>query len=41
MPVPTIIAFEKGEIISRRDAKMGIGLVKSDLDSIMKETNIV
>jgi thioredoxin 1 len=38
--VPTIIAFEKGEIISRRDAKMGIGLVKSDLDSIMKETNI-
>jgi thioredoxin 1 len=39
--VPTIIAFEKGKIISRRDAKMGIGLVKSDLDSIMKETNIV
>ena len=39
--VPTIIAFEKGEIISRRDAKMGTGLVKSDLDSIMKETNIV
>ena len=39
--VPTIIAFEKVEIISRRDAKMGIGLVKSDLDSIMKETNIV
>ena len=39
--VPTIIAFEKGGIISRRDAKMGIGLVKSDLDSIMKETNIV
>src|SRR6476619_1687499 len=39
--VPTIIAFEKGGIISRRDAKMGLGLVKSDLDSIMKETNIV
>ena len=39
--VPTIIAFEKGEIISRRDAKMGIGLVKSDLDSILKETNSV
>ena len=38
--VPAIIAFEKGDIISRRDAKMGIGLVKSDLDSIMKETNI-
>ena len=27
--VPTIIAFEKGKIISRRDSKMGIGLVKS------------
>jgi thioredoxin 1 len=39
--VPTIIAFEKGKIISRRDAKMGIGLVKSDLDSILKETNTV
>ena len=39
--VPTLIAFEKGKIISRRDAKMGIGLVKSDLDSILKETNIV
>jgi len=39
--VPTIIAFEKGKIISRRDAKMGVGLNKSDLDSIMKETNTV
>jgi thioredoxin 1 len=39
--VPTIIAFEKGKIISRRDSKMGIGLVKSDLDSILKETNTV
>ena len=39
--VPTLIAFEKGEIVSRRDAKMGIGLIKSDLDSILKETNTV
>ena len=39
--VPTIIAFEKGKIFSRRDSKMGIGLVKSDLDSILKETNTV
>jgi thioredoxin 1 len=39
--VPTIIAFEKGGVISRREAKMGVGLVKSDLDSIMRETNIV
>ncbi len=35
--VPTIIAFEKGKIISRRDANMGLGLNKSDLDSILKE----
>jgi thiol-disulfide isomerase/thioredoxin len=35
--VPTIIAFDKGKIVSRRDAKMGIGLNKSDLDSILKE----
>ena len=37
---PTVVAFEKGKIISRRDAKMGIGLVKSDLD-ILKGTNTV
>jgi thioredoxin 1 len=35
--VPTLIAFDKGKIISRRDAKMGIGLNKSDLDSLLKE----
>jgi thioredoxin 1 len=35
--VPTIIAFKKGKIISRRDAKMGIGLVKSDMDSILND----
>ncbi len=35
--VPTVIVFEKGKIISRRDAKRGIGLVKSDLDSILKD----
>jgi thioredoxin 1 len=35
--VPTIIAFDKGDIISRRDAKMGTGLSKSDLDSLLKE----
>ena len=33
--VPTIIAFYKGKIVSRRDAKMGVGLDKSDLDSIL------
>jgi thioredoxin 1 len=36
--VPTMIAFDdRGEIISRRDAKRGVGLNKSDLDSILKE----
>ena len=39
--VPTIIAFEKGKIVSRRDAKKGIGLDKADLDSIIKETDTV
>ena len=33
--VPTLIAFDKGKIISRRDAKMGVGLNKSDLDSML------
>jgi thioredoxin-like negative regulator of GroEL len=35
--VPTIIAFDKGNVISRRDAKMSAGLNESDLDSILKE----
>jgi thioredoxin 1 len=35
--VPTLLAFEKGKIISRRDAKMGVGLNQSDLDSMLKE----
>lgn len=35
--VPTIIAFERGSIVSRRDAKMGIGLNKPDLESILDE----
>ena len=35
--VPTLIAFDKGKIISRRDAKMGVGLNESDLDSMLKE----
>ena len=36
--VPTMIAFDdRGEIISRRDAKRGVGLNKTDLDSILGE----
>ncbi len=35
--VPTMIAFENGKIIGRRDAKKHIGLTKSDMESITKE----
>lgn len=35
--VPTLIAFDKGRIISRRDAKKCLGLDKMDIDSILKE----
>ncbi|HKU32498.1 MAG TPA: thioredoxin family protein [Candidatus Nitrosotalea sp.] len=35
--VPTMIAFEKGKIIARRDAKKHVGLTKSDMESIIKE----
>jgi len=35
--VPTVIAFDEGKIISRKDAKMGTGLNQSDLEFILKE----
>jgi thioredoxin 1 len=35
--IPTLIAFEKKKIVARRDAKMGVGLTKSDLNSMLKE----
>lgn len=35
--VPTIIAFQNGKIISRKDSKKNIGLTKSDMDSIITE----
>jgi thioredoxin 1 len=35
--VPTLLAFDKGKIVSRRDAKMGVGLSGSDLDCLLKE----
>lgn len=35
--VPTLIAFSNNSIKSRRDAKMGVGLTSSDLDSILHE----
>ena len=33
--VPTLIAFSKNTIKDRRDAKMGVGLTKSDMESIL------
>jgi thioredoxin 1 len=33
--VPTLIAFSKSTIKDRRDAKMGVGLTKSDMESIL------
>jgi thioredoxin 1 len=35
--VPTMIAFENGKILARRDAKRGIGLTRKDMESIVKE----
>jgi thioredoxin 1 len=35
--VPTIIAFQDGKIILRRDARKNVGLTKSDMDSIIAE----
>jgi thioredoxin 1 len=35
--VPTLIAFSNNSIKSRRDAKMGIGLTSSDLNSILSD----
>lgn len=35
--VPSMIAFENGKIIARKDAKKGVGLTKYDLDSMIKE----
>lgn len=37
LAVPTIIVFQNGKIISRRDAKKHIGLTKSDMDSVVRE----
>ena len=35
--VPTMLVFQDGKIISRRDAKKHVGLTKSDMDSIVTE----
>jgi thioredoxin 1 len=37
--VPTMIAFQAGKIIARKDAKKHIGLTRTDMESIIKELN--
>ena len=37
--IPTMIVFQNGNIIARRDAKKGIGLTRKDIESIIKELN--
>ena len=37
--VPTMIAFQEGKIIARRDAKKHLGLTRVDVESIIKEFN--
>ena len=35
--IPTMISFQNGKILTRRDAKKGIGLTRTDMESIIKE----
>ena len=35
--VPTMIVFQDGKIIARRDAKKHVGLTRADMESIIKE----
>lgn len=35
--VPTVIAFENGGMIGRRDAKKHIGLTNDDIESLIRE----
>jgi thioredoxin 1 len=35
--VPTMIVFQNGKIISRKDARKHVGLTKSDMDSLVIE----
>ena len=35
--IPTMISFQNGKILTRRDAKKGIGLTRTDMESLIKE----
>ena len=35
--IPTMIAFDSGEIVNRKDGARGVGLTSADMESIVKE----
>ena len=35
--VPTVVVFENGKILARRDAKRGVGLTRNDMISLINE----
>lgn len=35
--VPTMIAFENGKVVARKDARKHVGLTRDDMESIIKE----
>ena len=37
--IPTMIAFQNGKILTRRDAKKEVGLTRADMEYILKELN--
>ncbi|MGI0021615.1 MAG: thioredoxin family protein [Nitrososphaeraceae archaeon] len=37
--IPTMIAFQKRKILTKCDAKKGIGLTRADMESIVRELN--
>jgi thioredoxin 1 len=37
--VPTMIAFQEGKIIARKDAKKHVGLTRADMEYMIKELN--
>ena len=39
--IPTLVAFQNGKEIARRDAKRGVGLDKTILESVLKELNAI
>ncbi len=35
--IPTLIAFNNGSVVARRDARLGVGLSEDDMRSLLKE----